>query len=842
MLEILRRILRQSMTPTLLIIFIASVVALFFTWRAFHYQHKKYPTKDEITNHLYSIQPISVLNYYHEAGDPKNIFSWKDPKDLNTLKLRDGIGLLPEYERAVSIQLARFKAHYPNEMKCKDCVYTVDDDDGGKSLRIKEPKEFIQASLPKPKKYFRSVPYGKIFAKPWSPTPTLQIENLFLVLLPGTPPKDITLSLDLAKQTKGVMYGSSFTIRDNQNDTLFSLQKEVQDDGSVYIFLEPPDKKVAMLRLNGESVEMRQPLSQDCRLEVATAGEYPHVIIYRHEGRLTTAETFNVNNSHRRYYPLGTYLPIMGHCDLAGIEGRATGIDGMYQEFLADGNNQVTLTIDPYLQIALNDIFVSAIQDYLHEKYGNKKERYFNTREGRKKVRLRNASFCLLDTHDGSIRAMGTYVQPPDPNQGLDVLDEYFRWHRDHAYGYRPFIRHVVGSTIKPLTAAVMATYIGWPLDSITLHFPSLDFDDPIFGFDQRGVDNGGASGNIVTFSNFLIQSCNRYQSSLGYLALVEPTGFNQELLHLLNTKKVTDIDGLKLFNSHWAIDDKQLRNFKDNPAARAWNSLFDLDIRSRKQDKPIDRYDYSIYWDCENNWMLPQEVIDQHDLEVSLKACLINYTPEKMYLRFDDTTLMEDYQNFLKGNRHVPWSDVLLAQCYGRLLTEYPLKAHIIESYSFKKQSPVQSYPPSQGLTFSQPLSSEDHRDWQSIRAALIGVIEDPNGTGHLFKNGLKYWDSFFEWSRNNNLNRRFFAKTGTMRQAIKRNGKPDKKIGNCKLFVVGYGDADPLEDYVIDRNQPGFVLVIFVEDVEDKDLIPGRLAPALCRFIVPYVESLNQ
>lgn len=408
----------------------------------------------------------------------------------------------------------------------------------------------------------------------------------------------------------------------------------------------------------------------------------------------------------------------------------------------------------------------------------------------------RRIGVTLMDPTNGDLLALasdnGTSYDPED--------DEDARALRD-----RPdvanvnFARHIIGSSVKPLTAA--ATLFSYPsLTRMTIIDERSD-KSTVFGR-RLGEVSTRDKRTEVSWDKFLPPSDNLYAVSLGLMGLTVNDGSGRVSFseHDALGLRVRIGDGAVQSHQPRFVEDvfsddpekgENVGNLGRTPLAANYKKLFNVSIDAGAKD-----YDTSI-WDN-----APPDLLRRDGSGSNLFAI----SPERTNLNLEHVTKTYELRSILLGGEvegpeeygsvGSAWCNVLQAQALARIVTGKEVKSRLVVS----GQPDFSDWPPGGG----------GPGEWRlDLLRGLQGVTRDPDGTAygalHQFITDINNKIGAEE-RRLGEPGRYFtlFSKTGTLKKRVK---DPDIFPDTIYMFAAGIWNDE------LHRLERPVVGVIYIE-----------------------------
>lgn len=586
-----------------------------------------------------------------------------------------------------------------------------------------------------PKSRRSSTQLGGLFLKPGNqPTPFLSDGFLGLSLEPGEGPSQ-TISLD----KPGLYHAHKFHLVDRKGGSVATVWSS--DDGSE-VFVQGEAGRGVFVDNNAPMDNQQRGLKAGELVEVA--GRFFEVRI---EAAPVVALSAERGSSEKRVYPMGANLHFVGPVSRNGAH-QSLGLEYMFQEYLSGlpeakiPAGDLWLTLDPRLQ----SLWVAGIADL-----ANKSER-------------KTATGMLMNAKTGAILAMAANPQPYDPGDSHYVLQMLDRGEEKFA-NHGCFRRHVIGSVTKPFFAFLALNLLpDWQNAQIEVNGSGSAtlFGHRIFGKAGKQME---FKRNSIGFGDYLIQSDNAFQHSLGLLMLGGLEDFNQipspwRVNHpqkglvlrptakgkaplSLGTLGVQGRDSLSVPRERALADmARQIFDLETSLSGQVGN---DRDLGIYRQILPLAKRILQRHYP---RLMRPEDVLLRRSV-----VC----APESPRLALEAVSNTKDASNLLFGGKFNLWTDVKLCEAFSRMTTGHKTQATLIHSYRDTLAGGEIVDAVTEAPMFQIPQEIRDASVFRTIRNHLAGVVN--TGTAKALRPAIAA-------IRKNpsDANFRVLAKTGTI------------------------------------------------------------------------------
>lgn len=562
----------------------------------------------------------------------------------------------PREQRFVRAHVQRFnrafsggRAYRENRVP-GDCMFLVTwNEDGSPRLDLRELSAYNQY----PRSDLKARQFGSIVMRPSEqPIPYLSDGEVGMFLRPGS---DHTLQVPL--DGPGLYAAGRLELLDA--------------GGQVRGVLRSDGEQVLLSSGSGNAVflDNNPPWDEEVNLaegQIAEIGGRFFEARIREGGLLAG----DAGRFRKRLYPLGSGFHIVGPGS-PGVGHFPLGLEALFSEYL-EGNpdkeippGKIWLTIDPLLQSELSHNLARLVE----------------------KSEAGIVSGLIMDAQTGALRAMSAFPEPYDPGDGGEVrklLESGGGRYANHGC----FKRHVIGSVTKPFFA--LAGLVAYE-DLERLHVSLSSTATPtIFG--HRLYGSREARLRVKTtrpaFKNYIVNSNNAYQHSLGFLLMagVEdlndiPSPWLQKGGGKLTLRSDLDHDPL-VIGTLGARGGRDLIVPRDNPTAVRFRAWFDLETQPAQgvvNDRDLGIFG-ALVGTMRKHLELRYDFLE--DSEETLKARTAVCAPEFPRLEMESVVNTMDVSNLLYGANRNHWTDVKLCESFSRLVTGKKVEARLIEQF----------------------------------------------------------------------------------------------------------------------------------------------------------------
>ncbi len=687
----------------------------------------------------------------------------------------------------------RGRRYFPSLLP-KDCVLLVELESSGGGrvsplLRVRDLSPYDAL----PVRARRVNPLGPIYMRPSSrPVPFFSDGYVGLFLNPETPGS--IQSVDL---TRAGLYSAGQVTLLDENGSAKARIRPAEDGNAVFVRGE--GGKQIFIDNNAPQNGVERPVKQGQLVEIA--GRFFET---RVESSGILALSSKRGNREKRLYPMGPHLHIIGPVSLTGLH-QPLGIEYMFREYLEGVPEEdvdpgaIWLTIDPDLQ----SLFGESVKKLVKESETG------------------IASGLIMNAKTGAILAMAAEPKAYDPGS-LDQVYKLLDSGADRAANHGCFKRHVVGSVTKPFFA-FLALHLHPEVTNLRVRTRGNQ-TDKIFGHDLYGARDRyfTIKHASMDFREYLVQSANSFQHSLGMLLLADIESFEEapapwrarDNSGAIALDPTRDGDALKL-GGLGAVGRNSLVVRNENRFATALRSIFEIQT-APGEGIPNDR-DISIY---EGLLDTAAEVLQRQHPDLSdARAVLLRRSavcaPETPRMELDGIRNTKDASNVLFGGNRNNWTDVKLCESFSRMVTGRKVRARLVYQFLDTLTSAQKTGEPElvvleeEAPLFRIPEEIRDSRVFDELRSQLEQVPR--RGTAKLLAPTLTALRQAEGMGRF-----RLFAKTGTI-----DDGKPDSK-----LFLGCFGIWDEARR---DFEGNAFTFVFYLKNARDPDAILKEVAHSL-------------
>lgn len=735
------------------------------------------------------------------------------------LKRVDGIAALEgdsRRQRFLQTHINRFnqatsgRPYQPNLVP-RDCIFTVRMENVGNRrnavLEIRDLSAYN--SYPTNRQVTRTL--GNIYMRPMeTDLPYFSDGYVSLLPLPGElQPEDARLD------RPGLYSGSPIQLL-GPNGNVKAVVRAAPDGRAVMVSSQ--DRRGIFIDNNPPESEGEVRLEPGQTVEIA--GRFFEVRATR---GLMLAGNTQRGNQVKRIYPMGQHFHVVGPVSLTGGH-QSLGIEYMFREYL-EGEpeegippGEIWLTLDPAMQGELAELMAKLLPQ----------------------SQMNQGSALMMNAKTGAILAMAaepnnTY-DPADRGKILQLLEDGEAWRTNHG----SFRRHVIGSVTKPFFA-FLALHLLPESEALRMEGatgPTI-FGHPVY------AKQGQAfiwKENPATFREYLVNSHNGFQHSLGFLLLAGVEDLSQIPAPYRNPQQNNLLRPMRA-GDPMALGNLQARSRvlpvrSDTPVAVAIRDIFAIATEAGT-GIAHDR-DISIYGPLLETAkrLLTRFNPGLEDAEALLRRRSVVCAPEYPRMVLEEVRNTPDASNVLFGANRNTWTDVKLCESFSRMITGRKVEARLVykftntlgltaeeagapggdEETAADPEQPIE--PPAEVLceaeapTLQEAGISIDPKVFSSLRSYLAEVPK--TGTA-------KELAPVIEQIRRQPGSRRFmlFAKTGTIDDG--------RDLNDSKLFIGTFGLWNESR---ADFDGDAYTFVIYLRNAVDEKAVVKAVGEALPRW----------